>query len=55
MSEDSLPFLLRIVVIIMVRRKKKMMLKKDYLTHKQPPQERLCRSCLITCVLNRSL
>ena len=39
-SEDSLPFLLRIVVISMVRRKK-MMLKKDYLTHKQPPQERL--------------
>lgn len=46
-SEDSLSFLLRIVVISMVRRKKKVILKKDYLSHRQPPQERLSRGCLI--------
>lgn len=46
MSEDSLPFLLKIVVIIIVKKEKKKDAKKR-LSHTQAASTRKARNCLV--------
>lgn len=47
MSEDSLPFLLKIVVIIRVKRGRKKKDAKKRLSHTQAASTRKARNCLV--------